>query len=355
MRWGEPVIATSITEITPGGPRYRDHLAVDLARAGHGMETVAEYLWNGELRDGPVRWPAAPVARDAGRAIAAAAGLHREAHVLQLMTVAVSALGIAEGPRRERVKQGRTPLDAARQLILVMAGTLGVLGPRRAYVPVRGDASIAANLVETLTGRPSEERRRALDAALVIAADHELNPATFAARVASSGSADVHSCVSAALSTHYGTLVGRACDRLEAIFPVGASPTEMVAKMRAMMQEGRMPAGFNHHLYPSGDPRARHLLEVALLCGGERPVVRSMLVALRAMEDEFGARPAVECGLVALTRALALPNRTASGLYALGRTAGWVAHVLEQRLAGFVIRPRAKFVRGAALIRPLVE
>jgi len=55
-------------------------------------------------------------------------------------------------------------------------------------------------------------------------------------------------------------------------------------------------------------------------------------------------RPSIEVGLVALSAALGLPERSASALWTLGRTAGWIAHVMEQRLAGFVLRPRAKYV-----------
>jgi citrate synthase len=183
-----------------------------------------------------------------------------------------------------------------------------------------------------------------LDAALVIAADHELNPATFAARVAASGSADLHACIGAALHTHYGTLVGRSCDRLEALFPVEAGSRQMLDRMARFMAGGRQPPGFDHPLYPAGDPRGRYLTELAFVIGRARPAVRNFLLALREIEDRYGMRPTIECGLVALCRALGCPAQTASGLYALGRTAGWVAHVLEQRLAGFIIRPRARFI-----------
>ena len=69
-----------------------------------------------------------------------------------------------------------------------------------------------------------------------------------------------------------------------------------------------------------------------------------MRAVIDSAHAQFGTVPSIELGLVTLTRALDLPNRSAGGLFALGRSAGWVAHVLEQRLAGFLIRPRAKFV-----------
>ena len=72
-------------------------------------------------------------------------------------------------------------------------------------------------------------------------------------------------------------------------------------------------------------------------------MTRNMLLALEDIEKQFKARPSIETGLVVICRALGLPDHTAGGLFALSRSAGWVAHILEQRLAGFMIRPRAKF------------
>ena len=73
-----------------------------------------------------------------------------------------------------------------------------------------------------------------------------------------------------------------------------------------------------------------------------------MLEALRRLETELEAFPNIEIGLVAICRAIGAPDQTAGGIFALGRTAGWAAHVLEQRLQGFMIRPRARFAGGVA-------
>jgi len=73
-------------------------------------------------------------------------------------------------------------------------------------------------------------------------------------------------------------------------------------------------------------------------------------MSLRRLEEEYEVHPGVECGLVLLCRALGFPSQSAAALYALVRTAGWVAHVLEQRLAGFIIRPRAQLASAAGLI-----
>ena len=73
-----------------------------------------------------------------------------------------------------------------------------------------------------------------------------------------------------------------------------------------------------------------------------------MLEAVDALCAEFDLHPAIEVGLVSLCRAFNLPPRTAGGVFALARSAGWVAHILEQRLAGFMIRPRARFTNSGS-------
>ena len=346
MRWGEPVIQTAITEITADGPRYRSRLAIDLVRANASFETVAEFLWTGQWFEELVSWRAPALPSAFAALFDASAKLNDDAHVLQLMSLLAGWLGIAEGPRVERVQMGGTPVTSARRLIRAMTGAFGILGTRHAFVPLEEGESIAAGLTRALDGDPSFVPL--LNGALTLVADHELNPATFAARIASSGGADVHSCVGSALDVHYGSLVGRGCDQVEQLFSGNADPATVVARVQAKHDAARKLPGFNHPLYPDGDPRARYLITLAREHARDKRMVRNLSDALLRIENEFDAHPTVETGLVFLCRALGLPYRSAGGIYALGRSAGWVAHVLEQRLAGFVIRPRAKYVGAAS-------
>jgi len=134
MRWGEPVIGTGITEITEQGPRYRNRLATELARSRFGFENIAEFLWGGDLAEEPVRWRRVDPPDGFTRALAEASALHPRPHLLQLLTMACTALGIAEGSRRERIQSGATPVQAARRLIRTLTGTFGFPGPLRAFV-----------------------------------------------------------------------------------------------------------------------------------------------------------------------------------------------------------------------------
>ncbi len=104
----------------------------------------------------------------------------------------------------------------------------------------------------------------------------------------------------------------------------------------------RNPPGFNHPLYPAGDPRAAALVEVARRLAAPSRASEPIHLALEIAAG-YGCLPSLEAGLILLAVALGLPSRTPCGLFIVGRTAGWVAHVMEQRVSGVLLRPRARY------------
>jgi citrate synthase len=225
-----------------------------------------------------------------------------------------------------------TELDQARALPGALAQHLA--GPSRR--PRR-----VAEALATLSSSP--DAAPALDAALVLSADHELNPSAFAARIAASAGADLHACITAAMATLSGSLHGGACDRVEALLDEVGAPAKAAAAISRRLASHAPVPGFGHPLYPAGDPRAKVLLELAREHGDSRPTVRVALALTDAMARAGAPAPSLDLGLVALAEALAMPPGTAGALFAIGRTAGWTAHVLEQRAARFILRPRARY------------
>jgi citrate synthase len=102
--------------------------------------------------------------------------------------------------------------------------------------------------------------------------------------------------------------------------------------------------GFNHPLYPSKDPRAELILNLIRELETPAATTPKMLEFLTLAEEQLKAHPSVAVALVALTRALSLPDGTATAIWIVSRTAGWVAHILEQRTQAFLLRPRAKYI-----------
>jgi citrate synthase len=344
MRWGQPVVSTAITEITPDGPRYRGHAAVELARAGLAFENVAELLWTGVLHREPVQWIHEPLPEGIDRAIDALALQRPGPPMLRIYALATTILGAAEGANSE-IRRGTT-IPAARQLVLALAGCLGYLAERPGFRRP-GAGSLAADAARILAPGAPEHARAAINAALVLCADHELSSSTFAARVAASTGAELRACVLAAIGAHSGALLGGGCDRAEDLLRGAATTAELRERIAATEAAGARVPGFNLVVYPRGDPRARYLLELARAHAPQSERARLIVEFIDEAEHRLHLRPSIEMGLVALAAALDLPERGAGALWALGRTAGWIAHVMEQRLAGYVLRPRAKYVGPA--------
>jgi citrate synthase len=326
LHWGEPVLPTRICAVGPDGPRYRGQAATELARRGTPFHDVCALLWAGAPGAGAAT---APVRK--GRA-------HPDGDpILRLMEVALAGLRRSSAPfgLAPEVERGR-----AWSLLLAFAGAAGPGSPRGATVDP------AVLLLESFGVAPTAARQRLANAALVLCADHELNASTFAARVAASTGADLQACLLAALATFLGPRHGSASRAVEALLDEVGRPGRAETVVRARTTRGEGMPGFGHPLYPAGDPRAVALL--ALVGEGRAtPRLRVLLAVIEATARVRGERPNIDAALVAAGLALGLPRGAGVPLFAVGRTAGWVAHVLEQRESPAVLRPRARYV-GAA-------
>jgi citrate synthase len=115
-------------------------------------------------------------------------------------------------------------------------------------------------------------------------------------------------------------------------------------RLAEMAKSVSVMPGFNHPLDPGGDPRAEYLLDLACSLNSSSRRTLDISPLLDEATREFGARPSVETGLAALCHALQLPYRSAGAVLTIARCAGWIAHVIEQRLAGMMLRPRARYL-----------
>jgi citrate synthase len=329
LRWGEPVLDTDVSTIDERGPVYRGVPAVELVRDRVSFERAAELLWTGTLPDEAV-WPRASSRLPWG---ALARLVVDDAPAALRLGLVVSALALRDPPRADL-------LARARALIPMMAAACG---------PIDGDAidralaapSVAAVLARAL-GRDDAAAVTALDATLVLMADHELNASTFAARVAASTGADLHAAIGAGLVTLSGPRHGQMHARVEALADEAGTARDAVATIRARVARGEELPGFGHPLYADGDPRTAPMIAIAKRLAGRDPRVRTVIALAEAGTDVAGTPPTCDLGMVAIAAALHLPRGAPGALMAVGRAAGWVAHILEQRAANFLIRPRAR-------------
>ena len=334
LHWGEPVLLTGITEVTAGGPRYRCHLATELARSGASFETVAEYLWTGADAGPDTHWAfPSSLARIAPQ-VSALASAYPRLKLRQLLTEILLLLGIEHSQSQDDPQM--IALVDARTLIQAMCMAFGFIGSRHAFVEPRKNESIAGYLLRAFGIETTAARVRVLNAVLVLLADHEFSPATFAARIAASSGVDLHSCVGAALHVHFGSALALRCDRIELALDAPAPENAPAAEMPVP------PLGFRHPLYTDGDPRARLIVELAFTLPDRKDLLEHVLLTLRRIDNHGGA-VSLDSALVAVCRALGFSGLVAGGILAVSRCAGWIAHVFEQSQQDFMIRPRGKF------------
>jgi citrate synthase len=220
--------------------------------------------------------------------------------------------------------------------------------------PISPDASAlhANDTLRMLTGvAPTAEQVRALNAYLVTVSDHSMNASTFAARVTASTQAGMFASVTAAYCALTGPLHGGApgpvLDQLDAI----GGEQHIDAWLRDTLDKGERLMGFGHRVYRVRDPRA-DALRAALLAfdphnarlAFAQKVEKVALAELKRRKQDRPLDTNVEFYTALLLEALQIPRPMFTPMFAIGRVAGWTAHVLEHARNGRLIRPDARYV-----------
>jgi citrate synthase len=313
LHWGLPVTDSALTLIDEGTQYYRGHDASALAET-ESFEAVSELLWTGRV--GPGGSFPQPTGRPSPTGVADAIG---------------SALVRA----------------AARTALTVSSPRDAVLRHARAVVAdlVHAAGGRGAGLLAERLGRGwGVDAAADINAALVLCADHELNVSAVVARAAASADAGIAHIVLAAFSTLQGRRHGGQYLLVRELLADADRLGPERAFDRSLRLRGDVP-GFGHRLYPNGDPRARALIRRAHERRPDR--ISSRLIA--TAESGFDLKPNLDCGLVVLARALAAPADAELALFAIGRSAGWIAHAVEAWDDGRLIRPRARYVGPAPI------
>jgi citrate synthase len=326
----EVAIATSITGIVEERLYYRGLDATRLA-GGACFEQVAELLWTGRLPERK-RFRAATSSLQAARR--ACARLPRQGPAAERFAVVCAALA-CEHPMRVDLRSERVR-EHAELLLHAFASVLPRQGDRTGKASRRAGKAATPSLAETLWPKlsplpTSTARTRLLDAALVLLADHELATSTLAARVAASTRADPFGVVLAGLGAVSGPLHGKAAlavHRLLLDASRAATPHHAVAE--TLSQSSLLP-GWGHPVYRAGDPRAARLLQLLQAVASRKPM--QLISEVRhAAEGAHADGPCVnvDFALGALAYATRMPVGATEAIFAIARTAGWIAHALEE-------------------------
>jgi len=317
MHWGLPVLETKISHILDGRLLYRGCDAAALAESAT-LETGADLLWDDNARDYfqqdvpalPQELVSAPDAPPLARAMLAMA---------MLSSLPAPADMLQSGPA----------------LMRILAAALLQTAP--SALPLHRQLAQA--------WQADTDQTELLRAALVLLADHELNASAFAVRCVASTGASLPMALSAGLAAlsgdrHGGGSAAARCMLTQAL----AAPDARDAIGAFYMTIAPEFAGFGHPLYPRGDPRAAYLLDRLSALSHAHPQVAIILSVCATAGELLDARPNADLALAAMELAFGWPEGAALSVFALARSAGWIAHANEQVASAALIRPRARYI-----------
>jgi citrate synthase len=325
---------SELTLIEDGTLRYRGSDAVELSRT-RGFEEVATWLWTAAWPDRRPDWVADPeVVRTAA---AACAGLNSRCLPAERWRVAVAAAATADPLRHDRFPAS-VAATAAGLLATLVEVLPVVVRPRRGASRPR---SLAARLWPRLSPLPPTTADiAALDAALVLMADHEVAVSTLAARAAAAFGADPYAVVLAGLASASGPLHGASSLEVRPLLARAARHGPAVA-LGEVLSRGGAVHGFGQPLYPDGDPRAAELLARLRALPHSVAAVEGVL----ALASSRGMPPPnCDFALAALAHVSDMVPGASEAIFVLARAAGWAAHAMEEYAERTSFRLRATYV-----------
>jgi citrate synthase len=336
-------VESAITEITGDSLRFRGLDATRLA-VSRTFEEVAELLWTGEFRSAREPWRARPAALAAGRA--AQAALPASTLPLERLQVIVPAMA-ATDPLRLQLDRSAVVV-AGRNIIAGMVGCLpsdvATAGP---------EGPIAGRLWAVLCDhRPSPGLMRALSAALVLLADHELAASTLAARAAASVRADPYAVVGTGLGAVSGALHGGASLGAETLMAAASGPDDVPRVVAELLRRGERVPGFGHFVYRGGDPRAILLLDLVRRAAPKSAQLAVADAVFAEVRQKSLPEPNIDFAIAALVRVAGMVRGAGEAIFAVARTAGWIAHALEAYSGPGPLRPRAVYTGRPAVGEP---
>ncbi|HET9105358.1 MAG TPA: citrate synthase 2 [Solirubrobacteraceae bacterium] len=250
--------------------------------------------------------------------------------------------------------QARDQLARASVMALsfVAQSARGIGQPPVAQAEIDKATSIPERFLIRWRGEADPRHVKAIDAYWNSAAEHGMNASTFTARVVASTGADVAAALSAAVGALSGPLHGGAPSRVLKMLDDVAASGDAEKYVKAVLDRGERLMGFGHRVYRAEDPRARVLRRTAKEIGAPRVEVaealeNAALAELKARRPDRVLATNVEFWSAVVLDFAEVPPELFTPMFTCARTAGWSAHIMEQKREGKLIRPTAKYVGPA--------
>lgn len=276
-------------------------------------------------------------------------GAPTSSNPMDVIRTAISMLGLYDTELEEDIN-----VDKNRIRALHITAKIGVIAAyfhraRRGepLLPVRDDLGEAAHFLYLLNGEdPKPEAVRTLDVAFVLHADHGMNASTFAARVTVATLTDMYSAITSAIGTLKGPLHGGANEGVIHMLEEIGSEDKVEAYVDDQLAQKKKIMGIGHRVYKVLDPRAPHLREMAIRLTeelGDAKWIRMSEKIAALMKEKKGLNANVDFYSATVYYSLGIPTDMFTPVFAIARTAGWTAHVLEQLADNRLYRPLSEY------------
>jgi citrate synthase len=329
LSWGAPILDSAITLISEGQLYYRGYNAIALADQRY-FEDVASLLWTGYL---PERGGTRLTDLSEFANLLDATPAHDELDMLdqvQRILPSIAAQDIA--------------MEDLRANSVVTSGTK-ILSMLAAFVVRNSDPETAiCKRLQEFWAPDKPGAAEILNAMLVLCADHELEPSTFTARCVASMRSNPCAVVTACLSVLQGHTYREKYFQIGKLFADVWQSGSAKGTIARWLREGLTIPGFSHPLYPEGDPRAQHILQLLLNQQERSSKLRLFFEVLQEVERVLKEKPNLELSLFAVATFLEQDMHCARAIFTLGRCAGWIAHAIEQYQVKEFFRPRARYI-----------
>jgi citrate synthase len=277
-------------------------------------------------------------------------GVPKAALPMDVLRTGVSALAFydADEKNNDHDANVRKAIRLTSQIAMIVAAYDRI---RKGKAVIEADRSLshAANFLLQLNGtKPSATAERALDIALILHADHELNASTFAARVTAATLSDMHSAITSAIGALKGPLHGGANEAVFRILQsIDSKKADPVDYVRGMLAQKKKIPGFGHRVYHTEDPRATHLRVMSRDLGRSsgQPQWYEMSESIeKFVKGEKKLNANVDFYSASTYHVLGIDEDMFTPVFAVSRISGWAAHVIEQLDDNRLIRPRAEYM-----------
>src|SRR5690625_1256611 len=355
----EGIVATesSVSSIIDDKLTYAGYSSDDLTENAS-FEEVVYLLWNREL---PSKVQLDEIRKELQNNMEIPEGIIKHFRSYDLSTVhpmaalrtAISMLGLydEESDVMEETANKRKAVRLQAKVATVVAAFSRIRQGKDPVSP-KQDVSFAENFLYMLNNKdPEDVEIEAIDKALVLHADHELNASTFAARVCVATLSDVYSGITTAIGTLKGPLHGGANEQVMAMLSEIGEEENAIPYVKDKLANKEKIMGMGHRVYRTGDPRAKHLMRMSerlTKLTGQEKWYRMSVEIEQYIKDEKGLPANVDFYSASVYHSLGIDHDLFTPIFAISRMSGWLAHILEQYDNNRLIRLRAEYT-GSSL------